>query len=161
MRYGYLLAIFVFATSLSGALHAQTYWPSFMSSQFPGASTSPVPAMLPPDVMVEPPAADVPVDRARWSGRWVGWACRDQTCDTRLVVEKVSATGATIVYAIASATQKPYVARVEAKFVEDELQGPLPGGVARIAYRMRRSGDLEFNWQRKNDWAVGVLSREK
>lgn len=161
MKSAVSVTVFVFAASLCGALHAQTSWPSFMSSQLPGSSTSPVPAALPPDVRVESPAADLPLEKARWSGRWAGWACRDQACDTRLVVEKVSATGANIIYALASRIQKPYVVRVEATFVGDELQAPLPGGVARIAYRMRKSGDLEFKWQRNNEWVVGVLSTEK
>jgi len=160
MKIPSLISTLVAAVWFSTTVCAQTSWPDFMPSQEPGLSTSPVLATLPQDLTVEAPPADVPPDKARWSGRWRGWACRDQICDTRLLVEKVNADGAVIFYAFASATQKPSIARVEAKFVGDELQGTLVSG-AKLAYRMRKSGDLEFLWQRNASWAAGVLSREK
>jgi hypothetical protein len=56
---------------------AQTFWPSFISGQFPGSSASPVAAVLPADTAVTAPASDVPAANAKWSGQWSGWACRD------------------------------------------------------------------------------------
>jgi hypothetical protein len=139
---------------------AQTFWPSFISGQFPGPSASPVAAVLPADAVVTAPAPDVPAAKARWSGQWSGWACRDAACDTKLVVESVTAEGATIVYAFASERVQPFSARLQAKFVEDALRAEMRGG-ARIAYRMRVSGDLEFVWQKGGEWAAGVLSKAK
>jgi hypothetical protein len=72
----------------------------------------------------------------------------------------VTADGATIAYAFASQRVKPFSARLQAKFVDDELRAELGGG-ARIAYRMRASGDLEFVWQKGGEWAAGVLSKAK
>ena len=151
-----LLLLFVWPA----VAQAQTFWPSFISGQFPGSSASPVAAVLPADVAVTAPAQDVPADKARWSGQWSGWACRDAVCDTKLVVELVTAEGATIVYAFASERVKPFSTRLHAKFVEDEMRAELRGG-ARIAYRMRASGDLEFVWQKGGEWAAGVLSKAK
>jgi hypothetical protein len=159
MNLGFHMLFALCAMSLSGVSFAQTNWQDFMPNLLPGLSTSPVPAILPPDIVIEPPTSELPADKARWSGRWRGWACRDQVCDTRLVVEKVRADGATIVYAFASETQKPYAVHIEAKFVGDELQGTLPSG-ATIAYRIRKSGDLEFHRQWKTSWATGILSRD-
>lgn len=151
---------FVLLAALSGIVVADTNWPKFMPTLDPGPTASPVAATLPGNLVVEAPAADVPADKARWSGRWSGWACRNYTCDTRLIVEKVSADGAVIHQALASATQQPFYARVEAKFVGDELQGTLVSG-ATITYRRRESGDLEFMWWKNNDnWISGILSRE-
>lgn len=140
---------------------AQTDWPYFMPSLDPGASTSPVPAVLPQDVAVEPPAPNLPADKARWSGSWRGWACREQRCETRLVVEKVSLDGAAIVYAFASAKRSLVVERVKAKFVEEELYGTLSSG-SKLRYRFRKSGDIEFLYRRDDQiWEAGVLSKEK
>lgn len=146
--------------SLCSTIWGQTAWPEFMPSLHPGLSTSSVPAVMPKDITIEPPLADVPSDKARWSGRWRGWACRDQVCETRLVVEKVVADGATILYASSSAEQKPFIEHVEAKFVGDELQGTrIDGG--KLHYRFRKRGDIEFFFQSDSGWSAGILSREK
>ncbi len=139
---------------------AQTNWPDFMPKLDLDLSTSPVAAVVPPSVTVEPPAPDVPPAKARWSGKWSGWACQDQVCDTKLVVERVTAEGATIIYAFASASVKPYNARLEAKFVGDELQATLRSG-AQLAYRMRKEGDIEFLWRSGSHWVAGILSKDK
>jgi hypothetical protein len=152
-------AALVAAASLSMTASAQTPWPSFMSKLIPGFSTSPVTVAIPRYVAVEPPVADLPADKSRWSGRWRGWACQDQTCDTRLLVEKVGAQGASIIYAIASEQIKPAILRVEAKFVGEELQGTFGG--AKISCRFRESGDIEFYYQRESAWVAGILSKEK
>jgi len=143
-----------------GLALAQTNWPDFMPTLNPGLSTSPVEVVVSSSLTVEPPAPDVPPAKARWSGKWSGWACQDQVCDTKLVVLNVTAEGATIIYAFASASVKPFIARVEAKFFGDELQATLRGG-AKLAYRMRKEGDLEFLWRSGGQWAAGILSKDK
>jgi len=151
-----------FATLLlcPGLALAQTNWPDFMPKLKPGLSQSPVAAVVPPSAVVEPPTPDVPPDKARWFGKWSGWACKDKVCDTKLVVEKVTAVGATIIYAFASSNGKPFTARVEGQFIGDELQATLRNG-AKLAYRMRKEGDLEFLWRREAQWTAGILSKDK
>jgi len=138
-----------------------TAWPPYMPYSFPGQSTSPVAAVLPEGIKIEPPAKNVPADKARWSGSWKGWACEDRVCDTRLVVETVDANRASIVYAFASATMKPLTQRVEGTFVGDELQGTTYGG-NRIVYRFRSSGEIEFLWFRPGYAARtgGILTKD-
>jgi hypothetical protein len=142
-----------------GAAVAQTNWPDIMPNLRAGSPVSPVAVAL-PYTTVEQPAPAVPADKARWSGKWAGYACKDRVCDTKLIVEKVTVEGATIVYAFASADVKPpYSIRVEAKFVSDELQATLPDG-SKVAYRMRKEGDVEFLFRREPRWAAGILTRE-
>jgi len=86
--------------------------------------------------------------------------CRDRVCDTKLVVEKVTSEGATIIYAAASAHVKPFTERLEGQFVGDELHATLGNG-AKLAYRMRNKGDLEFVWRKSDLWYAGVLSKVK
>lgn len=139
---------------------AQTSWPDFMPTLMPGLSQSPVAAVVPPSATVEAPTPDVPPDKARWSGKWSGWACENYVCDTKLVVEKVTGTGATLIYAFAAARSTPFSTRVEGRFVGDELQATMQNG-AKLTYRMRKEGDLEFLWQRNSQWAAGILSKDK
>src|SRR5204863_6392316 len=109
-------------------------------------SQSPVSVMV-WSTSIERPTADVPADKARWSGKWAGYVCPNQRCETKLIVEKVTGSGATILYGIASAKTKPYTARLKATFVGDELQATLRSGV-KLAYRMRPEGDVEVLIQR-------------
>jgi hypothetical protein len=160
MKIASQMAAFVSTASLCMGAWSQTPWPDFMSKLEPGFSTSPVVVVLPPDIAVESPAADLPAEKARWSGKWRGWACQDQACDTRLVVEKVSADGASIIYAFSSAKVKPSIVRAEAKFVGEEIQATLGNG-AKLSYRFRKSGDIEYYYQRDSGWAAGILSKEK
>ena len=66
------------------------------------------------------------------------------------MVEQVAAEGATIVYSFASRTVPPFVERMSARFVGDTLQAVLGGG-ARIAYRMRPDGGIDFLWTNDRD----------
>lgn len=110
-----------------------------MSSLEAGISTGPIHAIVPGDVKVELPAADVLPAKAKWSG----WTCRKQDCDTKLVVERVTNESATIIYLFASPKISPYNARLEASFEGDELQATLRSG-ANIAYRMRKDGNRHY-----------------
>ena len=142
-----------------GTAAAQTNWPDFMPRLRPGLPLSPVAVVL-PNAAVEQPAPSVPAEKARWSGKWAGYACKDQVCDTKLIVETVTTAGATIIYAFAAADVRPYHVRVEAKFVDDELQATLPDG-SKVAYRMRKEGDVEFLYRKEPRWAAGILSKER
>lgn len=153
--------LFTILLLLTGVASAQTKWPDFMSKLHPGLSQSPVTVMMWASGAAEPPSPDVPPTKTRWWGRWAGWACENQVCDTKLMVEKVTAQGATIIYGFASAKTKPFTARLEARFVGDELQATFRSG-AKLAYRMREEGDLEFlvvSSDGKRTW--GILSKDK
>jgi hypothetical protein len=149
-----------FALSLNGIAHAQTPWPEYMSRLTPARSLSPVAAPLPADITIEQPAPNVDDDKIRWLGIWKGWACQNQRCDTRLAVERVNEKTATITYSFAANGIGPYVERAEAKFNGAELQASLSGG-AKIYYRIRDSGDLEFFFQQDKVAMGGVLSKQK
>jgi len=143
-----------------GSAGAQTIWPEFMPNLRADLSLSPVAVEMLP-ATVKQPAPDVPPEKARWSGRWAGWACRDRACDTKLIVETVTSESATIIYDFASAWVKPDSFRTEARFVDDELQATFPNG-AKVAYRMRKGGDVEFLYRNgPADWVAGILSKEK
>lgn len=147
------------AATLPAVSAAGTPWPDFMSSLEPGKSSSPVTFYLPANTEITPPASDLPATKAAWSGRWSGWACRDQACDTKLAVEKVTNDGASIIYSFASKQGKSVV-RLEAKFVGNELQADTGGG-ARVAYRMRPDGHVDFLWAKGQAWEAGILSKDK
>jgi hypothetical protein len=138
---------------------AQTPWPDFMPTLVAGPSSSPIAAVRPDDARVIPPASDVPADKRRWSGNWAGWACSDRACDTKLVVETVTADSATIVYSFASAQVGKTMHRVEARFIGNELQATLPSG-SQITYRMREEGSIEFLWRRDTRSVAGLLTKE-
>jgi pimeloyl-ACP methyl ester carboxylesterase len=140
---------------------AQTPWPSYMTALEPDDSDSTVVAVLPSDSVVQPPDSSVPADKARWSGHWSGWACPGRQCDIKLVVEKITAQGATIVYARGTAALGQFSERIEAQFNADELQGTLSNGY-RISFKMRPDGALMFLLLTnvKGQFAAGVLSQD-
>ncbi len=139
---------------------AETRWPSFQAGLVPERSNSPNKARLPSDVSIRPPGSGISVEKAAFSGIWVGWACRNRACSTRLAVERVTKTGATIVYAFSSRRRANYKARLKAKFVGGELIGTLPNSSARVIYRIRRDGHLDFMWKKKSAWVSGILAKK-
>lgn len=137
----------------------QTNWPDFMSTLEPGPSQSPVSVVV-RAANIEPPRRDVPPDKARWSGRWSGWAWANQLADAKLIVERVTAESAIMVYGIASASRAPTTVRLTGNFVGDELRARYRDG-ATIAFRMRPEGqDIELMYQKEASWYAGILSRE-
>ncbi|MDP2379212.1 MAG: hypothetical protein Q8M35_01780, partial [Pseudohongiella sp.] len=122
---------------------AQTAWPEYMPGLAPGLSESSVAAVLPSDITLTPPAANLSADKARWSGMWTGWACGASLCDVKVAVEKVTDTGATLVYA-GSSSQSTINDRGEALFVNDELVFRVKTG-ARLVLRLRANGEMEFS----------------
>ncbi len=159
MRQAVILATLTMISLVGCAETRQSTSPSLRASA-PRKSTSPVAAFLPADLQITPPAANLPAANAAWSGIWSGWACRKRSCDTKLAVEQVTAEGATIVYSFASQTVPPHVERTNARFVGHTLQAGLSGG-ARIMYRMRPDGALDFLWTNDQDWSTGILSRDQ
>jgi dienelactone hydrolase len=122
---------------------AQTAWPEYMPGLAPGLSESSVAAVLPSDITITPPAANLSADKARWSGMWTGWACGASLCDVKVAVEKVTDTGATLVYA-GSSSQSTVNDRGEALFVNDELVFRVKTG-ANLVLRLRPTGEMEFS----------------
>ncbi len=159
MRQEVILAMLAMISLVGCAEARQSTSPSLRAGH-PTRSTSPASAFLPADLQITPPAADLPAAKAAWSGIWSGWACRERACDTKLAVEKITAEGATIVYSFASRTVPPFVERTSARFVGHTLQAGLSGG-ARIMYRVRPDGALDFLWTNDQDWSTGILSREQ
>ncbi len=133
------LVCFVWATTAG----AQTAWPEYMPGLSPGFSESPVAAVLPADMTITAPAATLPADKARWSGVWDGWACWAALCNAKIAVEKITSTGATLVYAGSSA-QSSINDKGEAQFVNDELVFRVKTG-AKLALRLRPTGEMEFS----------------
>ena len=142
-----------------------TAWPGYMSGLVAGPSESPVAAALPSDVAVTQLGADLPADKARWSGLWRGWACMARACDVRIAIEAVTPEGATVVYAAASEQQAQVTDRSQGRFVGNELHTRLHTG-ARLALRLRdgivSSGGAEMEmalWRPETRLlATGVLS---
>ena len=154
---GKLFAITLFC-SMSTLVFSQTHWPDYISSIEPDVSESPIAALLPQDVAVLAADASLALDKARWSGHWAGWACSGRLCDIKLVVEKISAEGATIVYVGASASGT-VSERIQAKFNANELQGRLSSGT-QLSFRIRSEGIVEFVTHAKGIVRVGgVLSQ--
>ena len=145
-----------------GIATAQTAWPGYMPGLVPGPSESPVAAALPSDVAVTPPAADLPADKARWSGLWQGWACMARACDVRIAIEAVTPEGATVVYAAASGQQAPVTHRSQGRFVGSELHTRLHTG-ANLVLRLRDgAAEMEMTvWRPETRLLIaGVLGQQ-
>lgn len=138
-----------------------TAWPSYMPDLVAGFSESSVAAVLPADVVITLPDASLPVDKARWSGVWQGWACIFRACDISVAIESVTATGATVVYAGVSDQQPQLTGRSQGSFVGNELHARLHTG-ARLVLRLREgaAGEMEMSVWRAGAQLLfaGVLS---
>ncbi len=126
-----------------------------------GFSESSVAAVLPTDLVITPPDASLPTDKARWSGVWQGWACIFRACDIRVAIESVTATGATVLYAGVSEQQPQVSGRSQGRFVGNELHARLHTG-ARLVLRLREGsvGEMEISvWRAETQLLfAGVLS---
>lgn len=138
---------------------AQTNWPSYISQLEHDISESTVAAVLPADTAIQTPASDVANSKARFSGLWSGWGCQARICDVKLAVEKITETGATVVYAGASDSGQ-LNERVQAVFSGDELQALLSTGTV-LSFRFRPGSDLlEFVGNNKGAVRIaGMLSQ--
>ncbi|MDR7550090.1 MAG: hypothetical protein QN131_09170 [Armatimonadota bacterium] len=110
-----------------------------------------LPVPLPANLRIQRPGADVPANRAAFSGVWVGkW---DNALDTALTVAEFTPLGVTAVYSWGVAPQwrinSPGWTNVRGRFAgPDELH--IQVGQVLAAYRMRSDGrlDAEFAYGR-------------
>ena len=56
---------------------AEPEWPVFMPTLMPGLSAGLTTASIPTDVRVDASGSEVPIAKAKGSGRWEGYGCRD------------------------------------------------------------------------------------
>ena len=152
-----LLGTLLLASQLATA---QTPWPNYITQLNHDTTESTVLAVAPADVVIRAPDSSVPADKARFSGAWAGWGCAARACDVKLMVESVTADGAVVVYAAASATSQ-ISERAQARFVGEELTVPLSTG-SFISLRMRAGADQIAEFVIHKDGvlrAAGVLSQ--
>lgn len=135
-----------------------TYWPPSVAQLQAAESTSPVKATFPESTVIQSAGPDVPAQRAKWLGKWQGWACNQRSCDVKLAVLSVTPTTARIVqlYAADKVAQNPAVR--DAVFEGDELQ--LRAGSLNVFYRMRPSGEVELlRFAPNGTFAWGVMTK--
>ena len=90
------------AGRLAEAQSTSTYqWPDFQPNLKAGPSNSDVKAK-PPRTTLSPAAVGTTPERAKFSGYWEGWMCRDRIVDVNVLVTKVTNEGAKVRYAVAS-----------------------------------------------------------
>jgi len=116
-----------------------------------------LPVPMPADLRIIAPAPDIPVERAAYSGVWVGkW---ENILDTALAVQEITPAGVSAVYAWGVAPQwnirQAGWVRRRGRFVGTELH--LIEGILTI-YRMRPDGRLDAEFQGQQ-LTKGVLNR--
>ncbi len=130
-----------------------------MASLEPELSESTVPAIVPHDVRIESPPPGLPDSITAWCGAWSGWADQGRTSDVRLIVEKVSFDGATVVCVRASARRGQQSERAMAAWHGGGLQVNLPDG-AIVHLRMRDPQVVELLWRDAGGRMAGVLTQQ-
>ena len=119
-----VLAALMGASQLAEA--QSTYqWPEFQPDLQPGPSNTDVKAK-PPAMTLAPPEVGTSPERAKFSGYWEGWMCRDAIVDVNVLVTKVTNKGAKVRYAAASehsdSLKRPVSYIRSASFIGDVLQ---------------------------------------
>lgn len=103
-----------------------------------------LPVPMPPDLRIIPPPADVPPERAAFSGVWVGrW---DNVLDTGLAVDEITSSRVSAVYAWGVApswniNRAGWVRARRAEFVGADLR--VTTDLFPLTYRMRGDGRLD------------------
>lgn len=144
----------------SSAVIDQTPWPGYMVALEPDKSDSPVAAVWPNDVVLHAPDCALSPEKARWSGRWTGWAWQGRLCDIKLAVESVTAAGAEVVYARGSAPFGLLSERLTMRFADNELCATLKNGVE-FFLRMRSTEPVvELFGRIAGGEFAGVLAKE-
>ena len=142
--------------------NAQTKWPGYVWQFVHATSESPLAAVVPPDALVQAPDSKIDAAKARFSGIWSGWGCLGRVCDVKLVVEKVTDGGATIIYAAATDSSE-LSERVQADFTGDELVATLSTGTV-LSFKIRSGSGrvMEFVGFNKGELRIaGVLSQNE
>lgn len=163
----YLCAAFgLFALQLAGAdrlAEAQSayQWPEFQPNLKAGPSNSDVKAK-PPRMTLSPAAVGTSSERAKFSGYWEGWMCRDKIVDVNVLVTKVTNKGAKVRYAAASehvkALKRPVSYIRSARFNGDVLRLRLGEGTE-IILGMRPDGYMNIKWDLQRGWCTGIMQR--
>ena len=131
-----------------------------MAALEPDKSDSPVAAVWPDDVVLHAPDGALSPDKARWSGRWTGWAWQGRLCDIKLAVESVTAEGAEVVYSRGAALLGKLCERLTMRFAGNELRATLGNGVE-FFLRMRSTEPVvELFGRIARFQFAGVLAKE-
>ena len=160
-----VLAALLTGQGLALAETQSTYqWPEFQPELQPGPSNTDIKAK-PPAMTVSPPAAGTSPERAKFSGYWVGWMCRDKRVDVNVLVTKVTKKGAKVRYAVASehvgSLKRPVSYIRPARFKGDVLRLWL-NPQTKIILGMRPDGYMNIKWDavaRGSGWCSGVMQR--
>lgn len=84
---------------LASTAHSQgRSWNADQSDLKPGESTSTVKAKIPNPRQIKVPGPEVPESIRGLSGRWRGWAGRNQNASVAVDVEELTAKGGTLAY---------------------------------------------------------------
>ena len=117
---------------------------------------------LPPDTKIVAPGPDVPKDVAFYSGKWVGsW---DGRLPTILVVERLTPTSATVVYAWGNSPAsgiKPGWSRGEATVSSGVLVFSAPTGFMVARYTPKSDGTMTATYSNKNSSGTSVAVMSK
>ncbi|MDM0109882.1 hypothetical protein QTH97_33565 [Variovorax sp. J22R24] len=137
-----------------------TYWPPDITRMQPGPSKNPTPAAFQEPLPIEPASPMLPADRAKWLGKWSGWACAWQACDVKLAVLQATRDTARVIHLFISKTYQPDYTVRDGRFVDDELRLRFGDGY-RVTYRMRATGVVEaFYVDPSGSMAWGVMTKE-
>lgn len=116
-------------------------WPEHQSEMVSARSYQEELTVLPSDVSIEPPSADLEDGKRALSGVWEGF-CGKRAVE--IAVERVDAQAARIAY-VAAVKDDSHTERLSLSFVGDELRGTMSGG-ARLALRLRSDGIVDIMW---------------
>lgn len=132
-------------------------WPSGIDRLEPAVSQSKFKAEFSTQPIV-PPDASVSPDKAKWSGKWEGWGCKDFACDIKLTVLSVTNEGAKVAPGFGGTNATAPTRTRDAVFVGNELH--VLEGNPKWYFRMRKSGEVEFVRTTDNGgMGYGVLTK--
>lgn len=153
----FAFSAFVLAASLAGPVsHAQS-WPSGIDRLEPAVSQSKFKAEYSTQPIV-PPDPSVAPDKAKWSGKWEGWACQGFSCDVKLTVLSVTNEGAKVAPGFGGTNATAPTRTRDAVFVGNELH--VVEGNPKWYFRMRKSGEVEVLRTTDNGgMGYGVLTK--
>lgn len=121
-------------------------------------------APLPPDVRVEAPSDSLAPDVKAFSGKWTGrWINSLAQLDHTLVVEKIDATKATLIYSVGEPTTSnvnitPQWRRVTATVSPGKMEFTFPNGAA-VVYKLQANGTLAGTYTSKGFNTTATLTR--
>ncbi|BEP70885.1 MULTISPECIES: hypothetical protein [unclassified Variovorax] len=119
---------------------------------------------LPPDVAISTPDNTLPAERRAFSGKWAGkWRglAGGQQQETVLIVENLTADGATVVYAQGDHSRFPaFFRRTQARFVGTKLNFSFEQRTpVSFSYELQPDGTLKAESLSRGFTAVSTLNR--